>query len=419
MRKSEIGSRKSVFGRTPSKALGRKSMATGLSSARKGPDSRQSSGLGVRYSMGGKQSLGGSTVKTNKKMHTNRDKRDLNDKGYVRITCLLQYVIVCFRRQRELCSDLNDCLLTTMFGNAYATKDLMNMSTSTYYAIFSHLVSQVLGKRYAEMHLTSSRDGGAASIISTMTLLNYKFTLQKSAFTNFSLTSRPIAFGVLDFLLRLIEIQADDEDCEDDEDVCIKDEDDFLLFEAGYSKLRSEKEEGVPEEAVYEQIAKDYEDFKMQDYEGQEDNVNAILKDFTEKRGQFDEAVELRTESENELAEEKRALAAVEKYLHFQGQKLDFLDKQIPNLEQVISEKQESKKHVMNEISELNKEIGDKDTAIDLKKKLEKIQIDSRRYEEEKMNYERVFNDAQVTYTKIKQKLDEDIQAWLHIYFIT
>lgn len=80
MRKSEVGPRKSLYSRSHTPSKNRKSMATGLSSV-KGPNSRASTGLGVRYSMGGRQSLTGSTVKTNKKMHTNRDRRELTDKS--------------------------------------------------------------------------------------------------------------------------------------------------------------------------------------------------------------------------------------------------------------------------------------------------------------------------------------------------
>ena len=147
--------------------------------------------IGVRYSMGGKASIGpGSTVKTDKKkLHTNKDPRKLSEKAWVELPTsttlfntfeLSEPLKRIFSRQRELCSEICDFLLETSYPQSLTVKDLMSISTANYFMIFSHLSGIILGPKH------DPKSGAREEImISTMKKLDYPF--------------RPVLFLVLEW----------------------------------------------------------------------------------------------------------------------------------------------------------------------------------------------------------------------------
>jgi len=374
MRKSTVfESRRSMKPRTPSKT--RKSMAA--------PSNRQS--LGVRYSMAGKQSIGGagSTVKgTNKKRHTTKDSRGFSQKT----------------RQREFCAELTDFLLETRCKKEFTTKIIMEMTTGNYAIIFTHLATMILGE------LKDAHKGSMAElIVNTMNSLNYPFTLTKSSFVNFSLTSWPIALGVLHYLHAMATMEQCEENIDDFDDDAKE-----VLYEAKYSELN----ENEDHELLMERAAKDYEDYVLQDDEEIERHIQAELEHNHNENRVHQKTMNDKMELERDFQEKNDKYSKLKSFVTHREQAIAKLDEAIDALNTNTKVTQDEASQLKRDSDELNAQIGDKDTAIDLKVKLEKIQDELGRLEVDRVHFEGLEGDLVVAFTKVKDRLDDHIQTY-------
>jgi len=360
--------------------------------------------IGVRYSMGGKASIGpDSTIKTDKrKLHTNKDPRKLNEKA----------------RQRELCSEICDFLLESGYGQSLTMKDLMSISTANYFMVFSHLSGIILGPKH-------NPKGGAKEeiMISTMKKLDYPFSLQKSSFTNFSLTSWPIVLGVLEFLLRraqhiIHELNVDGEDFELDEPISRdKENDPFELILMGYKKMITKRDsdrnmDGSILEEINRNIICDYEDFKYQGFEEEADYIEQSMKSYQKENELYDQRSKEKLNLEAELNDKLAKSSQIEKYQKYEDQMTDFHTAALERDQNKMIENSKIKSQLESEIGLLTEKIGDKETALDLRKKFEEIHTELGRKLEEKLGVEKIKTNLDISVSKAKSNISDEIQKY-------
>jgi len=398
--------RKSVLQpRTPSDAKNRRTMRTTMSTFK----TRQSTAggvarasIGVRYSMGGKASIGpGSTVKTDKKkLHTNKDPRKLNEKA----------------RQRELCSDICDFLLETSYPQSLTVKDLMSISTANYFMIFSHLSGIILGPKH-------DLKGGAREdiMISTMKKLDYPFSLQKSSFTNFSLTSWPIVLGVLEYLLRyaqrVVNLSQDVDDYEFEGPISRDKENDPLeLIIMGYKKFLSHVNAGEDSDHalsdIYSNIVEDYESYKLQGFDEEADFIEKSMGSYEKENNLFDQRSKEKMNLESELNKIRARLTQIEKHQNFENQTKDFHAAAVERSSNTMMEHSKRKAQLEADIADLTDKIGDKETAQDLRKKFEAIHSELGSRLEEKLGVEKIKTNLDISVSKERANINEEIQKY-------
>merc|ERR1711990_151346 len=395
--------RKSVLQpKTPSDAKNRRTMRTTMSTFK----TRQSTAgglarasIGVRYSMGGKASIGpGSTVKTDKKkLHTNKDPRKLSEKA----------------RQRELCSEICDFLLETSYPQSLTVKDLMSISTANYFMIFSHLSGIMLGPKH------DPKSGAREEImISTMKKLDYPFSLQKSSFTNFSLTSWPIVLGVLEYLLRyaqrVVELPQDVDDYEFEGPISRdKENDPMEMLIMGYKKYMNAGEDaGDALNDIYGNIVEDYESFKLQGFEEEEDFIEKAMGSYEKENDLFDQRSKKKMNLESELNKIQARLTQIEKHRNFENQTTDFHAAAVERSGNTMMEHSKRKAQLEAEIADLTDKIGDKETAQDLRKKFEAIHSELGTKLEEKLGVEKIKTNLDISVSKEKANINEEIQKY-------
>ena len=165
-------------------------------------------------------------------------------------------------------------------------------------------------------------------------------------------------------------------------------------------------------EDVLAKATQDYEDWALQD----EDEIEAEIKRQFEHYTQQDV---LHQNTMNEKMEQERKLQAVvsrrektDNYLIFQQEGSKEADVEIKKLEQKIKSNMDIAAELKSDLADLNAQIGDKDTALDLKNKLEKIQDELGRVETDRVHYEGLKGDLDVAFTKLKDTLDDLIQTY-------
>jgi len=398
--------RKSVLQpKTPSDAKNRRTMRTTMSTFK----TRQSAAggvarasIGVRYSMGGKASIGpGSTIKTDKKkFHTNKDPRKLNEKA----------------RQRELCSDVCDFLLETSYPQSLTVKDLMSISTANYFMIFSHLSGIILGPKH------DLKSGAREEImISTMKKLDYPFSLQKSSFTNFSLTSWPIVLGVLEYLLRsaqrVAELIHEVDDYEFEGPISRDKENDPLeMIYMGYKKFVSHMNSGEDEDRflndIHGNIVHDYESFKLQGFEEEEDFIEKAMSSYEKENDLFDERSKEKMNLESELNTIQAKLDQIRKHQNYANQVAEFHVAALERSGNTMIGHSKSKAQLESEIADLTDKIGGKETALDLKKKFKAIHSELGSKLEEKLGVEKIKTNLDISVSKEKANINEEIQKY-------
>lgn len=398
--------RKSVLQpKTPSDAKNRRTMRTTMSTFK----TRQSAAggvarasIGVRYSMGGKASIGpGSTIKTDKKkFHTNKDPRKLNEKA----------------RQRELCSDVCDFLLETSYPQSLTVKDLMSISTANYFMIFSHLSGIILGPKH------DLKSGAREEImISTMKKLDYPFSLQKSSFTNFSLTSWPIVLGVLEYLLRsaqrVVELIHEVDDYEFEGPISRDKENDPLeMIYMGYKKFVSHMNSGEDEDRflndIHGNIVHDYESFKLQGFEEEEDFIEKAMSSYEKENDLFDERSKEKMNLESELNTIQAKLDQIRKHQNYANQVAEFHVAALERSGNTMIGHSKSKAQLESEIADLTDKIGGKETALDLKKKFKAIHSELGSKLEEKLGVEKIKTNLDISVSKEKANINDEIQKY-------
>lgn len=404
--------RKSVLQpRTPTSQNKRRTMRSTMSSFKTRQSGKLSAGgfsrssIGVRYSMGGKASIGpDSTVKTDKrKLHTNKDPRKLSEKA----------------RQRELCSEICEFLQETGYGQSLTIKELMGISTANYFSIFSHLSGIILGPKH-------NLKGGAREeiMISTMKKLDYPFSLQKSSFTNFSLTSWPIVLGVLEYLLRrsqhiVNDLNADDDDFELDGPISRdKDNDPFELILMGYKTFMSkiDSEDGTNFEQIQNDINDnvicDYEDFKYQGFDEEEKLIEQSMESYGNETELYDQRSKEKLHLERELNDKLAKASQIQKYQKYEEQMADFHAAALMRDQNKMIENEKQKSQLESEIESVTKKIGDKETALDLQRKFQLIHTELGRKLEEKLGVEKIKTNLDIKISKMKANINEEIQQY-------
>jgi len=324
-----------------------------------------------------------------------------------------------FRRQRELCSEICDFLQETGYGQSLTIKELMGISTANYFMIFSHFSAIILGPKH-------NLKGGAREeiMISTMKKLDYPFSLQKSSFTNFSLTSWPIVLGVLEFLLRRAQHVVNDLNCDDDDfelDGPIsrdKENDPFELILMGYKTFMSKVNSG--DETNFEQMQNDindniicdYEDFKYQGFEEEEKLIEQSMKSYEKEIELYDQRSKEKLHLEQELNDKLAKSSQIEKYQKYEEQMTDFHSAALEKDQNKMIENHKTKSQLESEIESLTEKIGDKETALDLRRKFEEIHTELGRKLEEKLGVEKIKTNLDISVSKAKANINDEIQKY-------
>ena len=333
----------------------------------------------------GKQSIGpGSTVKgTNKKRHTTKDTRGFSQKA----------------RQREFCGELADFLLETRCKKDFTAKTIMDMTTGNYGIIFTHLATMILGE------LKDAHKGSMGElVVNTMNTLNYPFNLTKSSFANFSLTSWPIALGVLHYLHALASMEQDDKEI-GDFDGDQKEE----MCEVKYAEVMDGE---FDPESIMDRAAKDYEDYILQDDEEIERRIQTELEHNRNENHIYQKTMNEKIELEREYQEKRDKYDKLKSYVTFQEQGITAIDEAIDESNTNAKRTHDQAAELKHDLEQLNAQIGDKDTAIDLKMKLEKVRAELGRLEVDRVHFEGLEGDLVVAFTKAKVSIDDHIQTY-------
>ena len=291
-----------------------------------------------------------------------------------------------------------DFLLETSCKKEFNTKSIMDMTTGNYQIIFTHLATMILGE-LKEAHKGSSFP---EVIVTTMNTLNYPFTLSKSSFSNFSLTSWPIALGVLDYLYNLAQMESSVEVVDD-----FDDDDKEMLCQDSYKALMLEENS-----VAIENAAQDYESFALQDENRLEEEIDSQTVHYQKQLSIYQKTTNEKVEVDRERQGKLRGFEKVKNFLDYGMKQSKIIDDEVEKLQTKHQEMQDEIQNLKNDIESLNAQIGDKDTAVDLKIKLEKIKEELGRYEVDRVHYERMQNDLDVAYTKLKDKIDDQIQTY-------
>ena len=236
-----------------------------------------------------------------------------------------------------------------------------------------------------------------------MNTLNYPYNLSKSSFVNFSLTSWPIALGVLHYLhaMALMEREPDeidDFDGDEKEDLCV----------SCYEEIMAENNH----EDVLAKAAQDYEDWALQDEDEVEAEIKRQFEHYNQQNALYQNTMNEKMERERELQSVVSRHEKTANYLIFQQEGSKNADVEIEALEKKIKSNMDIAAELKSDLADLNAQIGDKDTALDLKNKLEKIQDELGRVETDRVHYEGLKGDLDVAFTKLKDTLDDLIQTY-------
>jgi len=259
-------------------------------------------------------------------------------------------------------------------------------------------------------------------MISTMKKLDYPFSLQKSSFTNFSLTSWPIVLGVLEYLLRraqqVVSLADDDDDDELDSPICRdKENDPFELILNGYKQFMSQAHSDPANSDHYQNeindnIVQDYQDFKLQGFEDDEKFIEQAMQNYAKENELFDqrskEKLNLEAELDNNIAKSNQ----IDKYQKYEDQMEDFHKAALVRHQETMIESSNIKKELEKDIGILTEQIGDKETALDLRMRIEAIHAELGRKIEEKLGVEKIKTNLDISVSKEKASINEEIQTY-------
>ena len=165
-------------------------------------------------------------------------------------------------------------------------------------------------------------------------------------------------------------------------------------------------------EDVLAKATQDYEDWALQDEDEVEAKIKRQFEHYTQQNVLHQNTMNEKMKMERKLQEVVSRREKTDNYLIFQQEGSKEADVEIQKLERKIKSNMDIATELKSDLADLNAQIGDKDTALDLKNKLEKIQDELGRVETDRVHYEGLKGDLDVAFTKLKDTLDDLIQTY-------
>ena len=165
-------------------------------------------------------------------------------------------------------------------------------------------------------------------------------------------------------------------------------------------------------EVVLAKATQDYEDWALQDEDEIEAEIKRQFEHYTQQNVLHQNTMNEKMKMERKLQEVVSRREKTDNYLIFQQEGSKEADVEIEKLKQKIKSNMDIAAKLKSDLADLNAQIGDKDTALDLKNKLEKIQDELGRVETDRVHYEGLKGDLDVAFTKLKDTLDDLIQTY-------
>jgi len=331
----------------------------------------------VRYSLMGRNSLCPSTSKkTGGKTRTVKDPRELQGNK---------------QRQKEVVADIVE--FCNEHEHDITVKEMMSYSTSVYKEVFFKLAGMVHGPRWSGL---DGQGSWQECLVKTMEQLEYPFRLQKSSFVNLSMSSFPIAIGVLDWLIHFI-------NCSNSEEIEEVEERKDILANAFKGKLAGRMDVAEDVEKIYaEQLEKDF-------------NPEQIEEEYRGLRGQFEELEGRRvqmTNLEQHLGTVAKEENTAEKHKAFRQKELSYFTNVNHERESNQEKLQAAISSLKMENKRLSDEIGDKDTARDLQERRKKEEGTLRKLQEEKSSFQMQSDGLDIPIRRHRGELSEAVTSY-------
>ena len=141
---------------------------------------------------------------------------------------------------------------------------------------------------------------------------------------------------------------------------------------------------------INDNIICDYEDFKYQGFEEEEKLIEQSMKSYEKEIELYDERSKEKLHLEQELNDKLAKSSQIEKYQKYEDQMTDFHSAALEKDQNKMIENHKTKSQLESEIESLTEKIGDKETALDLRRKFEEIHTELGRKLEEKLGVEKI-----------------------------
>ena len=141
---------------------------------------------------------------------------------------------------------------------------------------------------------------------------------------------------------------------------------------------------------INDNIICDYEDFKYQGFEEDEKLIEQSMKSYEKEIELYDERSKEKLHLEQELNDKLAKSSQIEKYQKYEDQMTDFHSAALEKDQNKMIENHITKSQLESEIESLTEKIGDKETALDLRRKFEEIHTELGRKLEEKLGVEKI-----------------------------
>ena len=144
------------------------------------------------------------------------------------------------------------------------------------------------------------------------------------------------------------------------------------------------------ENEINDNIICDYEDFKYQGFEEEDELIEQAMKSYEKEIELYDQRSKEKLNLESELNDKLAKTAQIEKYQKYENQMTDFHTAALERDQKKMIENTKIKSKLESDIESLTEKIGDKETALDLRRKFEEIHTELARKLEEKLGVEKI-----------------------------
>merc|ERR1711962_1035324 len=106
-------------------------------------------------------------------------------------------------------------------------------------------------------------------------------------------------------------------------------------------------------------------------FEDEEEFIRQAMDSYTKENDLFDQRSKQKLNLESELKLYQDKISQINKHQNYENKMADFHNAEVERYEKAMLENSETKKQLESDIAELTNKIGDKETALDLRKKFE------------------------------------------------
>ena len=136
------------------------------------------------------------------------------------------------------------------------------------------------------------------------------------------------------------------------------------------------------------------------------------MKSYEKENDLFDQRSKEKLNLESELNTVQAKLTQIGKHQNYENQMTDYHVAAVERGGTTMNELSSRKRELECEIAELTDKIGDKETALDLRKKFETIHSELASKLEEKLCVEKIKTNLDISVSKEKANINEEIQKY-------